>query len=133
MTILLFVMNESDAAVNNQQGQGFTFRRSWFLIVVFGYCCCYVLLKTSLTGTALVELLSRRPLDTFGVSLSLSLSFFKNATKSRTVFILSGGSIESILPMYLYIRCIIFLVLPRKPAFTIDKIYTARQFLFKRN
>ena len=89
-------------------------------LVVFGYCCCYVLLKTSLTGTALVELLSRRPLDTFGVSLSLSL--FKNATKSRTVFILSsGGSIESILPMYLYIRCIIFLVLPRKPAFTIDK------------
>jgi hypothetical protein len=27
----MFVMNESDAAVNNQQGQGFTFRRSWFL------------------------------------------------------------------------------------------------------
>ena len=97
-------------------------------LVVFCYCCCYVLLKTSLTGTALVELLSRRPLDTFGVSLSL----FKNATKSRTVFILSGGSIESI-PMYLYIRCtILFLLLPRKPAFTIDKIYTARQFLFKK-
>ena len=67
-------------------------------LVVFGYCCCYVLLKTSLTGTALVELLSRRPLDTFGVFLSLS--FFKNATKSRAVFILSGGSIESILPTY---------------------------------
>ena len=61
-------------------------------LVVFGYCCCYVLLKTSLTGTALVELLSRRPLDTFGVSLSL---FFKNATKSRTVFILTEWWVES--------------------------------------